>query len=145
MKRTPQGDCVEAMKVAIRSAGLTQNPGVCFSTRPRFERKDLKDAKIFITPTAPDIERISREDVIEHPAFQVWLVRAIREADSISVCEDLDAHSMDAMFKTQSELIQVLAKVDGVVTIEPMAGPDNTFSDDGIWFTVFRVTFFGEG
>jgi len=145
MKRTAQGDFVEVMKIAIRGKGLTQNPGVCFSTRPRFKRNDLKDAKIFITPTAPDIERISREDVIEHPAFQVWLARAIREADTIGACEDLDSHSLDAMFKTQSELIQVLANVDGVVSVEPMTGPDNTFSDDGIWFTVFRVTFFGGG
>jgi len=145
MKRTPQGDFVEAMKKAIRGAGITQNPAVAFTTRPRFDRKNVANATVFITPTAPDIERVSREDVIEHPAFQVWLVRAIREADAISVCEDLDSHSMDAMFKTQGELIQVLAKVDGVVSVEPMAGPDNTFSDEGIWFTVFRVTFFGGG
>jgi len=134
----------QAMKDAISAAGITQSPTVMFTTRPRFERKDLKEARIFIAPTAPDIQRVTRGVVIENPAFEVALARAIVESNNGDPMKDLDSHSMDAMFQTQSELIQVLAKVDGVVSVEATTGPNNgTFSDAGVWFTVYRVTFFG--
>ena len=144
MKRTLPGDMVQKMKDAISAAGITQSPTVMFTTRPRFERKDLKEARIFIAPTAPDIQRVTRGVVIENPAFEVALARAIVESNNGDPMKDLDSHSMDAMFQTQSELIQVLAKVDGVVSVEATTGPNNgTFSDAGVWFTVYRVTFFG--
>lgn len=146
MRKNQQGNCVQSIKDTLRTAGLPQNPTVQFSFRPRFTREMVKETRIFISPAAPDTERVTRASIQENPVFEVALVRAIPTADCdyIEGNVDLDSHSLDAMFDLQSKLISALYSVPSVTAVESVTGPNNDRSNDGIWFTLYKVTFQGE-
>lgn len=141
MRNTLPGDCVAAMKKTLRAAGLAAT--VQYSFRPRFKRADVAETRIFISPTASETDRITRKRVTESPAFEVALVRALPEGDVdyIKGNKDLDSHSLDGMFDLQTKLIAALWETPGVVLVSPETGPDNDMSNDGVWFTLYRVQF----
>jgi len=146
MRKNAQGDCVQALKDAFRSAGLPQNPTVQFSFRPKFTREMVKETRIFISPAAPETERITRGSVQESPVLEIALVRAIPETDCdyIEGNVDLDSHSLDAMFDLQSKLIKAMWATPGVIGVEPLTGPNNDKANDGIWFTLYKAVFYGD-
>lgn len=145
MRKSQPGECVQALKDAIKAAGLATNPTVLFSFRPRFTRAMVADRTIiFISPAASDVERMSRREVLEHVSLEIALIRAIPTADSNQIPDlvDLDSHSLDVMFDIQSQLIQAVAAVPNVISIEPATGPNNEKANDALWFTVYSVRFF---
>jgi len=146
MKKTLPGDCVQSIKDTLRAAGLPLNPTVQFSFAPSITREMVKDARIFISPSAPKTTRSSRSSIEENPVILVALVRAIplRECDYISGNVDLDSHSLDAMFDLQSKLIQALYSVPGVMALESVADVQKAYTSDGIWYSLIRVTFGNE-
>ena len=146
MKNSQQGNCVQSIKDSLRKAGLPQNPTVQFSFRPKFTREMVKETRIFISPAAPDTERVTRASIQENPVLEIALVRAIPETDCdyIAGNVDLDSHSLDAMFELQSELIKALWATPSVTAVDPVIGPNNDRANDGIWFTLYKVTFYGK-
>lgn len=143
MRKNLPGDCVQSIKDTLRAAGLPLNPTVQFSFCPNFTREMVKEARIFVSPSAPKTTRSSRSSIEENPVFSVALVRAIpmRECDYIAGNVDLDSHSLDAMFDLQSKLIQALYLVPGVMSLECVPDVQKAYTSDGIWYSVIRVTF----